>query len=123
MIDLIAKRGTGRSTRLLKEAIRIATEGHRYCFVIVANKDSRAHLQKQCAEMCDGRIGGDMKVYPKAGGQISFETPESNGAFDWRQLKYPGAHPSCEVLIDHFAIESQWGFFINTLESEWKRFG
>lgn len=106
----LEKRGTGRTTRMLEHAIEKADKGV-YVFVVAATNDHALLLRQQLCKMCEGKIAGT-KVYTKANGQISVESSE-NKQFEWDRMSFIGAHPSCETLVDHYAIESR---FRNILE-------
>lgn len=86
---LISLRATGRTTRLLREAERLARAEGRAVYIIAANEAERRRL-----------VG---LVTPGLGIQV--ETPSSPGNFSWDTLRMRGAHPNCVVLIDHLAIE------------------
>jgi hypothetical protein len=85
-----SKRGTGRTTRMLQEAKRLADEG-RAVYVIAASKAQ--------ADTLEAMSGYDQR--------IKFE-PCAPSNFDWEQMKLKGAHPQCVTLVDHYAIE--WRF-------------
>jgi hypothetical protein len=93
-------RQTGRTTRMMQEAKRIAEAG-RAVYVMAANEQHRRTL---------------LSEFPDAGSLgIKVETPDSLPNFDWRRLHSPGAHPNCVFLVDHFAIESQFPALIEML--------
>lgn len=92
---MFGKRGTGRTTRMLADAKRLAAEG-RAVYVIAANESHRLALARMAD--CHPR-----DHWPK------FETPESLGSgFDWSTLWSRGAHPNCVFLVDHYAIETRF---------------
>lgn len=84
-------RGTGRTHRMIQEAIRLAREG-RAVYVIAADQSHRKLLESQIPD----------------GLGISVETPGTTGNFDWQRMELRGAHENCVVLADHYAIESNW---------------
>lgn len=115
--QISTKKQTGRTTRLLQEAINQAHKG-KYVFVVAQDNTHRRDLCLQCAIMCKGKITErTMKCYPKKGGQITFETPESV-QIDWERMKVISAHPSCLVLVDHYTLEIRFSAVIDM----WQRF-
>lgn len=94
-------RGTGRTTRLLEHAKKLAREG-RAVYVIAGNARDALRLQMLCGE-------------PTLG--IKFETPRSPGNFDWEQMRMIGAHPNCVVLVDHHAIEDRFARVLEMLHA------
>jgi len=91
-------RGTGRTTRMLEEAVRLA-EANRAVYVVMGN-----HQQAKTFE----------NKMPQGLG-IQFETAQSLSNFDWETLTLPGAHPNCVVLVDHYAIESKFNRILEEL--------
>ena len=86
-------RQSGRTTRMLKDAERLALEG-RAVYVLAANELQRCLLRDKCGEKAY-RLG------------IKFESPGSLGSsLDWFGMRILGSHPNCVLLADHFAIES-----------------
>lgn len=110
MID--EKRGTGRTTRMLKRAIDLRNQG-RAVYVIAANE--------QHAETIFGMLIGLMpeetpvRFSSMEIGGIKIETPESCGNFDWEQLRLRGSHPNVVALVDHHAIESRFSLMLKEL--------
>lgn len=94
-------RGTGRTTRMLEHAKKLAREG-RAVYVIADNTNDARRLQMLCGE-------------PNLG--IKFETPRSPGNFDWEQMRLVGAHPNCVVLVDHYAIEDRFARVLEMLHA------
>ena len=86
--------GTGRTTRMLEEAIKQAKLG-RAVYVVGA---SAAHA-RMLNDMCSAKSGAL---------GIKFETASSLGNIDWENMRMTGAHPNCVLLVDHFAIESKF---------------
>ena len=89
-------RGTGRTTRMLDEAKRMAADG-KAVYVIAANELQANELRSL------------------AGESVKVETAKSAGNFDWEQLRLVGAHPNCVTLIDHYAIESRFARVLEML--------
>lgn len=106
-------RRSGRTTAMLTEAIRLATEGQ-YVFVVASHLDARSMLLRHAVEIAHRQglsteiveAGSTVKLYVANKGQISFESASSQ-QLDWQQLRMRGAHPSTRVLIDHHALEDQ----------------
>ncbi len=110
-------RGTGRTTRMLESAVAEATEGA-YVFVAAANINharllyswlvSRMHGQGtnlESAKVYFGAKGGSVTVIPIK--DVDLQTGKTRF----------GAHPDCQMFVDHFAIESEMGFALD----EWLR--
>lgn len=91
---------TGRTTRMLEEAKRLASLG-RAVYVVAADEAHAAILKAA--------------LPPKAETGISVETPESLGNFDWHYMRLMRAHPNCVVLVDHYTIESRFALMLNML--------
>jgi K+-sensing histidine kinase KdpD len=93
-IDL--KRQTGRTTRMLEEALRLAREG-RHVYVVAVNQH-QAHIIR--ADLAEGR------------GSITVGTPRELH-LDWSTLEVDvGGRGYSEppiVLVDHYAIEYHLG--------------
>jgi hypothetical protein len=86
------KRGTGRTARMLEEAVRQAEAG-RAVYVLAADVSHARELAK--------RVPLDLG--------IKFETVRSLGsALDPQALRLQGTHPNCVLLVDHHAIERGW---------------
>lgn len=92
--------GTGRTTRMLEEAVALSKEG-RAVYVVAATMEHARMLHY-------------MTVRPVAM-DIQFESAASLGNLDWHTLRLAGAHPNCAVLIDHFAIESEFAPMLEML--------
>lgn len=94
-------RRTGRTTRMLEHAKKLAREG-RAVYVIADNAMDMRRLEAECNE-------------PSLG--IKFETPHSPGNFDWETMRLIGAHPNCVVLVDHHAIEDRYARILEMLHA------
>ncbi len=86
---------------MLQDAKAKASEG-RAVYVIAANEPERQRMEQMLGQ--DARSLG-----------IKLETPDSPGNFDWRSMRLLGAHPSCVVLVDHFAIEQHFAAVLEML--------
>jgi hypothetical protein len=97
---------TGRTTRMLTEAFKLAKEG-KAVYVIAAN---HGHIF-QMERMADRLFGaGEASTLG-----VKFETPASLPSFDFRTMQLKGAHPNCRVFVDHWAIESEYARMLNEL--------
>ena len=94
-------RGTGRTTRMLEHAKKLAREG-RAVYVIADNTRDMRRLEILCGE---SKLG------------IKFETPSTPGNFEWEAMRLRGAHPNCVVLVDHWAIESKFARVLEMLHA------
>ncbi len=92
-------RMTGRTTRMVEEAIRLSKEG-RAVYILAACKSHAMCLQKWIDE-----------DIPNSGIKCEPLTNE----FNWDMLSVPGAHPNCAFLVDHYAIESKFPGLIGML--------
>ncbi len=92
------KRMTGRTTRMLKYAQDLETQG-RAVYVIAANWTEAQRLRD---------------LLPKET-TIKVETPESPGNFDWATMRFHGAHPNCRVLVDPWTIECRYDVMLEEL--------
>lgn len=98
-----ALRNTGRTTRVIEDAIRLAREG-RAVYVLGADYGHAKVLQR----IIDKRAG-------KYHG-IKCESPGGLGTqYNWDTGRLEGAHPNCVVLIDHHAIERRYAGVIEML--------
>ena len=92
---LIGGRSTGRTTRMLEEAIRLSSEG-RAVYVMMHTHTAEAEFKHRVAMICE-RKGIEVPA-------IKFETWQSlggNRGVDLTQQKMLGAHPNCCLFIDH----------------------
>ncbi len=85
-----------------------------YVFVICANSKECERLAWRCAKMCGVEVVGMPKVYTQKRGQITFETSRSCQLM-WEDLHVHGAFPACEVIVDHYAIESEFAKMLEML--------
>lgn len=93
-------RGTMRTTRMIEQAKLLAAEGRAVYLVF----DTFAQA-KDCER--------DNQSCVALG--IKFETPETCGGFDFDLMRVRGAHPNCEFLIDHRAIERRYAKILREL--------
>lgn len=98
-----SRRRTGRTTRMLEDAMGLARNG-RAVYVIGATK-RHADMLKGIAGPEADRLG------------IKFETARERGLgnMDWETMSLQGAHPNCVVLVDHYAIESKFAAVLEML--------
>ncbi len=88
-------RRTGRTTRLVYDAIEAAAKGHAVYIVMACHGEIKRVQQLLGTERMH-RLG------------IKIETAESLGAWDWDTLRNRGAHANCVFLVDHHAIEARF---------------
>ena len=92
---LIGGRSTGRTTRMLEEAIRLSSEG-RAVYVLLRTRKAEPEFRHRVATICE-KQGIEVPA-------IKFETWESlggSGGVDLVHQKMLGSHPKCQLLIDH----------------------
>jgi len=99
-------RQTGRTTRMLTEAFKLAKEG-KAVYVLAANSEQMYYMER----MADRLFGsGEASALG-----VKFETPASLTTFDFRTMQLKGAHPNCRTLIDHWTIESEYAIMLSEL--------
>lgn len=89
-------------------------------FVLCADQQQRHDLARQLAERFPPDVatmtkGPTTKVYA-GGGQASFESISSDVLLDPRRGRVIGSHPSCEVLIDHYALSTHFRWVLEQWE-------
>lgn len=94
-------RATGRTTRMLEDAINQAKNG-RAVYVIAANTN-----QMRSLEILGGKEARELGV--------KFETVGTLGNFDWHTMRIAGAHKNCLVIVDHYAIEHEFASILEML--------
>lgn len=96
-------RRTGRTTRMLEDAMAMARNG-RAVYVIGATKHHADMLRGVAGPAAD-QLG------------IKFEAARESGLgnMDWETMSLQGAHPNCAVLVDHYAIESKFAAVLEML--------
>lgn len=87
---------TGRTTRMVQEAERLAKTGRAVYLVFATPGHAYQELQK---------FGADKAV--NLG--VSFEHLGGLNTLDLAQMRLVGAHSNCVVLVDHHAIELRFG--------------
>ena len=100
-MKLTQLRQTGRTTRMMEDALQLA-RGGRAVYVVAANQRELERLRQLGGEEAQ-QLG------------IHFETPHSPGNFSWSNVSLRGAHPNCVVLVDHYAIESEFSQMLEML--------
>ena len=91
-------RQTGRTTRMLEDARRLANEGAAVYVVFDTVDQAFCSITEN-----DRRLG------------IKGETPETLGNFDFDTLRPKGAWPNCVVLVDHWVIEKRFAPLLEML--------
>ena len=102
---------TGRTTRMLQEAIDAAEQGQ-YVAVVSLHADVE-RLLTQCATMCESERAGETAKLYVGKGSITFESP--NGSWDWDTLRHRGMQPSVPVHVDHHTIEVTFAGLLHEL--------
>ena len=103
----IHARGSGRTTRMIEEALQKHDEG-RAVYILMHDMCMKRELERLAMQIC--RMRG--KVLSSS---IKFETVESLGGIhhiDWKNRKVLGAHPNCALIIDHHVWATHFGFAI-----------
>lgn len=95
-------RQTGRTTRMIEHARKLAIEDRRAVYITAANRQDQKRIQSLVGQPDHG---------------IKVETSESMSTFDWQGMTLDGAWPNCVVLIDHYAIESRFGPMLRMLHA------
>ena len=99
-------RRTGRTTRMLKEAYRLASEG-RAVYVLACRHNDALKMECDFDDMY-GK-GESLRL------GIKFESPVSLPDFDFSTMRLRGAHPNCCVLVDHYTIEFHYARILQEL--------
>lgn len=94
---MLGARQTGRTTRMIKQAVELAQAG-KAVYIVAFNLVHKAGIERRMeSEGIDfERLG--IKV------EIQYRLPE----LDWTTMTLPGAHPNCVVLADHATIEGRY---------------
>jgi hypothetical protein len=104
MYEIDQYRQTGRSTRMLHEAMRLSKE-RRAVYVVADNLNHVKVLEGVLAAMYPNEVHHGIKI----------DTPELLGKFDWWTLRVERAHPNCVFLVDHYCIERRFAPLLNML--------
>lgn len=96
-------RQTGRTTRMVNAAIKAAQAG-RAVYIVAATDHERKYI-----ECIIERLGFDRY---RLGIKVEHPAPHN---LEWKIMKLRGAHPNCEVFVDHHAIEVQFRQVLNEL--------
>ena len=97
--------GTGRTTRMLKEAIRLSGKGYAL-YVVAADRPHQLTLQSMLDEL-----------RPPRGHGIKIEYVEMFPEIDWQTMSMPNARPNCRVLVDHYTIEHRFRYMLQQLHA------
>jgi len=85
------KRQTGRTTRMVRQAIEAASSGR--AVYILAER----HIHAYIADLIPNRQELGIKI----------ETP-GDLHFDWTHMVATSAHPNCLFFVDHYTIEQRY---------------
>jgi hypothetical protein len=105
MYDVDTQRGTGRTTRMLEEAIRLSSEGYEVC--VITHSHSHANMLRIMLEDLTKLDGHEVRVMPAA------QADERD--FDWVFMRFPWGSANQRVLVDHWAIESRYATMLEML--------
>lgn len=94
---LMEARQTGRTTKLLRKAIALASKGKAVYVICV----DRPHME--CTEMMLRRMVGS--EYKRLG--IKFECEATTSNINWNTFSLYGAHHNCVALFDHYTLEDR----------------
>ena len=111
-------RGTGRTYRMLKEAIEAVHLGHRV--VVVTGSSREYHQLVQMAMRIDETLtpGEWWRLRsPATGGSLEF-LPQSSDDWSWGRRRIRGLPPETLIFIDHHAVEVRYGGVL----AEWLRY-
>lgn len=101
-MDAQSKRASGRTHRMMLEAINLAQNG-RAVYVVCHTMAHANYLHREWADKTQG-LG------------IKFETTETLGpSWSWETMKSLGMHPNCVVLVDNWAIEGRFSAMLEML--------
>lgn len=105
------KRGSGRTTKMLRDVLLNACKG-KYCIVITASGSHSLNIIDNLTRLA-AEIGiefartRDAKVYiGKEGGSVSF-VPITSSEVNPNAMNVIGSHPDCETYVDHYAVMSR----------------
>jgi hypothetical protein len=105
MYDVDKLRRTGRTTRMLEEALRSSDKGYAVC--VITHSHSHANTLRAMLEDLSNLAGHEVRVMPAA------QADERD--FDWRLLRFPWGSANQRVLVDHWAIESRYAALLEML--------
>lgn len=97
-------RRSGRTTNLIEHALRLDAAG-RAVYIQCGNQQGVEHIREMLRRFCLEKYGRE----PSS--SIKLETwPSMTMDFNCAsgEVKLPGAHPRCCVLIDHYAMAQRW---------------
>lgn len=92
--------GSGRTIRMLREAVELAEQG-RAVYVVAANSFHATLLRNILGKDKAQELG------------IKFEGCPHD--FDWETLRVRGSHPNCVFLVDHHTIEEKFQRILEVL--------
>jgi hypothetical protein len=95
-------RRIGRTTRMLQEAEKLASEG-RAVYVVGADTHHARILNAMFGGEKADRLG------------VKFESPSTLHNLDLRNMRLYGGHGNCRVLVDHYTIEREFAPVLSML--------
>lgn len=96
------RKGSGRTTRMMREAWRLASEGR--AVYIICDSDAQATQLRDYTRKSGWLFPG-----------VSVEGPGLLVNFDWFRMRLPGSHSNCVVLLDHAVIERRFMALLDML--------
>jgi hypothetical protein len=100
MESTTGNRQSGRTSRMIDSAIDFAIKG-KAVYVVAANPHMGREIEKRIADRKD--------IYGFDPSAIKIEIGIPNH-FDWENMRFPGSHPNCVWLFDHYVIEKDLKF-------------
>src|SRR5690554_3869400 len=98
-------RGTGRTTRMVQDAVEQARNG-RAVYIICADPYHKQEID---------HIVNNFILSKTEKSNIKLETPESVGNFSFETMSLRGAHSNCRVFVDHYTIERRFRLMLEEL--------
>lgn len=101
---MLGARQTGRTTRMIKQAVELAKAG-KAVYIVAFTLEHKAGIER--------RMDNEGIDFERLGIKVEaqYHLPE----FDWKTMTLPGAHPNCVVLVDHATIESRYRHLLEML--------
>lgn len=100
-------RRTGRTTRMIHEAVEAAMEGNgHYVFIIVHSQNCVKPMASMIEKLyvVKSIAGSRDKIYLDPKGEIAIVSKDDPNV-NLHDGFYQGAHPSCKFFADHLAVE------------------
>lgn len=98
---MIAMRGTGRTTRMLEEAYRLADRGF-YVWILTATQQHAADLNLRINKDRGVTVPRSLLMRVQA-----VVASNARGLFNWDDAEPVRGHQNTRVLVDHYAAEQE----------------